>query len=95
MKVNSIASVFLASLLLISVLLAGPAPAHPVHGMPIEVRQPDGTVVPLSIWGDEYHQRLETRDGYTVVRDPRDDRYCYAELSSDGRTLRSTGVGAD
>jgi len=32
--------------------------------------QPDGTVLQVRGWGNQYHAAFETLDGYTVVRDP-------------------------
>lgn len=77
-----------------SVLIVAIATAHPVHGLRTELRQPDGTELPVRIWGDEFHQRIEDLDGFTLIRDPADGRICFAEQAADG-SLRSTGMPAD
>ncbi len=42
------------------------------------------------VFGDEYHSRVETLDGYTVVHRFEDDSYYYAQLSADGTRLVRT-----
>ena len=56
------------------------------------LRQPDGEVVEVRIWGDEFYQIVESLDGYTLVRDPKTTVVCYAVLSDDKQELLSTGV---
>jgi M6 family metalloprotease-like protein len=56
--------------------------------------QPDQTQLTLWGEGDEFHAVFETTTGYTVVFDPQRQAYFYAERSSDGKTLQSTGVPA-
>ncbi len=70
------------------------APAAPLEGQAVTIRQPDGTTVDIHVWGDEYFAHGETHEGYTVTRDPASGFLCYAELSEDGRDLVSTGVPA-
>ncbi len=84
-------SVFLAAVLLV---IASSAGAAPTSGEVIEIREPDGSFVELRVWGDEFYSVGETLDGYTVVRDDVSGLLCYALLSSDGRSLISTGVPA-
>lgn len=55
-------------------------------------RQPDGTVIEVRVWGDEFYAVAETLDGYTLVQDPTTRAACYARLSADGSELVSTGV---
>ncbi|MDO5576073.1 MAG: M6 family metalloprotease domain-containing protein, partial [Fibrobacter sp.] len=43
------------------------------------------------IWGDEFHQNVESPDGYSLVRDD-EGWICYAVLSSDGSEYVSNGV---
>ncbi len=76
-------------------LLAMPASAAPVWGDVFQLRQPDGSLVSVRIWGDEYYQVVESLDGYTLVRDPQTGVICYAALSNDARSLVSTGVVID
>lgn len=85
----------LTAALIVLLLMAGAALSHPYHGLETDLEQPDGTVVTVRIWGDEFHQRLETLDGYTVVRESYDGRLCYAERSADALSLVSTGVPAE
>ncbi len=66
--------------------------AVPVWGEDYTLSQPDGTVVQVRVWGDEYYRRMETPEGYTVVREPVSGVLCYAEVSADGARLESTGI---
>ncbi len=75
------------------VLSAG-AYADVVVGKVFPMRQPDGTVIQVRIWGDEYYTVVESLDGYTLVRDLDTGFIDYARLSTDGNTLWSTGVPA-
>jgi len=86
----------LAGLFLLASALTGvPGLAAPYHGEPFRLAQPDGTLVDVRVWGDEYYQRIESVDGYTLVRDPVTRVICYAERTADGRQLVSTGVPVD
>ncbi len=64
----------------------------PHNGDLYTVRQPDGSYVQVSVWGDEFYQRPESLDGYTVVRDPNTYWICYARLNDDASELLSTGI---
>ncbi len=68
--------------------------AVPVFGKIMEIKQPDGALVQVRIWGDEFYRVVESLDGYTLVRDPQTKVICYAELSEDGDELVSTGIRA-
>ncbi|MCD6392512.1 MAG: M6 family metalloprotease domain-containing protein [Planctomycetes bacterium] len=68
--------------------------ASPVDGQLFHWRQPDGSRIPVRIWGDEYYQIIESLDGYTLVRDPDTKYLSYARLSDDKRELVSIGVSA-
>ena len=65
--------------------------AAPHSGEEFQLSQPDGSTVAVLVWGDEFHQDVESLDGYTLVRDA-DGWICYAELSPDGSEYVSTGV---
>jgi M6 family metalloprotease-like protein len=67
------------------------AVAAPVNGDEFRLKQPDGSFVPVKVWGDEFYQDVESLDGYTLIRDA-DGWICYAELSADGNEYVSTGV---
>lgn len=75
-------------------LAAAPAPAAPHWGDRFDLRQPDGAVVPVLVWGDEFYQHIESTDGFTLVREKDTGVICYARLSADGASLVSTGVRA-
>lgn len=72
--------------------LAHAAPYGP-NGRETRWQQPDGQVVEIRVFGDEFYARTENADGYTLVFT--DDTYSYAELSADGKCLVSTGVLAN
>jgi M6 family metalloprotease-like protein len=74
-------------------LWAPRAESAPVFGETWKLAQPDGSLVEVRIWGDEFYQVVESLDGLTLVRDPFSDRICYARLSADGNSLESTGIG--
>ncbi|MBN2565580.1 MAG: M6 family metalloprotease domain-containing protein [Candidatus Eisenbacteria bacterium] len=82
-------------LLLTLVGAAAVATAAPYRGDEVTIRQPDGSLIVLLVWGDEFYAVGETRDGYTVVRDPDTRMFCYARLSADGSELVSTGIPAN
>ncbi|MDR0305255.1 MAG: hypothetical protein LBI42_00285 [Chitinispirillales bacterium] len=42
--------------------------AAPVNGEEFSFRQPDGSQVPVRVWGDEFYVELESLDGYTLIR---------------------------
>ena len=64
----------------------------PYHGDIFEFKQPDGSVVEVRLYGDEYYARCEGLDGYTLIRDEQTDWICYAKLSDDGTQFVSTGI---
>ena len=68
----------------------------PFYGEEFTFTQPDGSEIKVKGWGDQHHAVFETLDGYTVVKDPHTGYFTYADVSSDGEDLRSTGapVGA-
>jgi M6 family metalloprotease-like protein len=83
---------FIAIAGLLLLLTATAVQAAPHHGDPFVLEQPDGTEVSVRVWGDEFYQRIENIDGYTLIRDPRTGQICYADLAADGRSFVSTGV---
>jgi M6 family metalloprotease-like protein len=59
------------------------APADP--NVVKTLQQPGDSVLRVHLWGDEFLHGYETTDGYTVVLDPKDKTYKYAERGSNGR----------
>nr|VFJ49702.1 MAG: M6 family metalloprotease domain-containing protein [Candidatus Kentron sp. FW]VFJ52152.1 MAG: M6 family metalloprotease domain-containing protein [Candidatus Kentron sp. FW] len=55
--------------------------------------QGDGPDIQLKVFGDEFYARYENREGYTVVYDPKKEKYCYAMLEVGH--LVSSGIPAD
>ncbi len=66
--------------------------AAPIQNEPCEFRQPDGSLIPVIVSGDEFYQNVETPDGYSLIRDPLTEWICYAKLSADSDELVSTGI---
>ncbi|HEX3018804.1 MAG TPA: M6 family metalloprotease domain-containing protein [Chitinispirillaceae bacterium] len=62
----------------------------PHNGDKFELEQPDGSTVPVLVWGDEFYQHIETPDGYTLMRNKKSGWICYAELSADSSELIPT-----
>jgi len=80
--------------LLISIIIlltATVAGAAPHGGEEFWLSQPDGSLVSVRVFGDEFHQDVESPDGYTLVRGG-DGWIYYAELSADGSEYVPTGV---
>ena len=77
------------SLLLALCFLTGKVTAAPYGpgGLETEWEQPDGAKLALRVFGDEFYARTETADGFTVVYDPADRAYHYADVSPDGVLL--------
>ncbi|MBN1492132.1 MAG: M6 family metalloprotease domain-containing protein [Phycisphaerae bacterium] len=76
-----------------SLFAAGSAArADAVWGEVFPLRDPDGTVTQVRVWGDEFYRVIESLDGFTLTCDPVSRAACYARLSADGNDLVSTGV---
>jgi hypothetical protein len=91
-KTNYSARLGLGLLAVIMLGVATSAYGVPVAGEIFHLKQPDGSLVDVRIWGDEFYQVVESLDGYTLVRDPSTGIICYADLSPDGTQLLSTGT---
>ncbi|MBN1984263.1 MAG: M6 family metalloprotease domain-containing protein [Chitinivibrionales bacterium] len=70
-------------------LLAVIVTAAPHRGDRFDLLQPDGSRVPVLVWGDEYYQRVTDLNDYTLVRSS-DGWIYYATLSADNRSLVPT-----
>lgn len=73
-------------------LLSATADAAPHLGNVVKLLQPDGTKISARAYGDEFYQRIESMEGYTLIKDPETGWISYAELSSDKSAFVSTGV---
>lgn len=69
-----------------------PVSARPYQGEEEIFIQPDGSRLPLILYGDEFYIRAETKDGYTVVRDGKTGWICYAKISDQNDSLISSGI---
>ncbi|RPJ38068.1 MAG: hypothetical protein EHM21_17380, partial [Chloroflexi bacterium] len=80
-------AIVLAALLLslgglaLSASLALAAPAAPID---IPLQQPDGSVVTVRQWGDEWQHGYETKGGHTIVKDSASGFWVYAASQADG-----------
>jgi M6 family metalloprotease-like protein len=78
MKLAHIISLTLASMM--TPITANAIMAYPY---PVQVNQPDGTVVTVQLHGDEFLNFATTLDGYTIIRNSL-GAYAYAEQGDDG-----------
>ncbi len=77
--------------LLFLLLCMSVAQALPALGDTLTVRQPDGSTVQVRVWGDEFYRRVESLDGYTLLKS--DNGWtCYAEQARDGEQLVATTI---
>ena len=87
----------MAKLLKIFALLTVVIFIHTVaHAMPVfprdeVLRQADGTTFDSRLYGDEWHNGYETKDGYTIIFDEQVRSWVYAELGLDD-SLVSSGL---
>jgi M6 family metalloprotease-like protein len=56
--------------------------AAPHEGEEYDLKQPDGSYVNVRVWGDEYYQRVETPEGYTLIRNA-ESWISYAKMAAD------------
>jgi hypothetical protein len=80
------------SAILISLCIASIAFAAPYSGMQMSLKQPDGTSVSVKMYGDEFYARMESLDGYSLIRDDKTQWICYADLGSTKSEFVSTGI---
>lgn len=67
----------------------------PYFGREFIFTQPDGSKLEVKGWGNQEKAVFETREGFTVTRDPVTGYYQYAALSDDGTDLVPTGHQAE
>jgi len=87
-KTLSITAAMAASLLLLGVFTAGPAWGVPANPKSVQLFQPDGSPVNISLKGDEFYNWNEDDEGYTVLKDYATREWRYAERNADG-TLKA------
>jgi M6 family metalloprotease-like protein len=63
-----------------------------IVGEKLTFGQGDGSEIRLVVFGDEHYARYEKEDGYTVVYESAQRRFCYADIANGH--LVSTGVSA-
>ena len=80
--------VILINILIMSVFIGGVFAAW-VDNAPVQIVQPDGSIINLFNIGDEYYQWLHDQKGYTVVKDRNTGYYCFARVQNE--ELVSTG----
>jgi M6 family metalloprotease-like protein len=59
-----------------------------LENVPISLQQPNGQVIQVFTSGDEYHQRVHDANNYTILQDPVNGYYLYAEKT--GATLQAS-----
>lgn len=74
---------------LASILLPRPGTAYPYWGEHMDMMQPDGSTVDVVLWGNEFHIRAETPNGYTLIVDPDTHFISYAVATPDGNLVSS------
>ena len=60
-----------------------------------EFTQPDGSTFIARLWGDEKAHGWETMDGYTIIRDPATNYWCYAQPQAGSDQLLPAGIVGD
>ncbi len=68
-----------------------PASAMPASETVVPLKQPDGEVFDARQYGDEWNHGYETRDGYTVVRNPQTKAWEYAVDPAQSESLEPSG----
>jgi M6 family metalloprotease-like protein len=74
-----------------SMLIGTLAIGSPHHGTEMLFKQADGSMVKVKVYGDEFYQRVESIDGYTLIRNKK-GWICYATVAVDQQDFVSTGV---
>ena len=78
--------------IVIGLLIQLPLSSAPYFGQRFNFEQPDGRLVPVNVYGDEFFQRVESIDGYTLIRDPKTQWIEYAKLSAAGTHFDPSGI---
>ena len=61
---------------------------------PVELIQPNGTILNIYASGDEFYNWLHDSEGYTIIQDSKTGYYCYAILEGSSITASKYIVGA-
>lgn len=84
--------------MVVTALLGGVLPSGAIvaNPEPVQVRQPDGTILTLTLHGDEFCNYVTTSDGYTVAYNSAEGRWEYGILDADGAVVPGgVAVGAN
>jgi M6 family metalloprotease-like protein len=65
---------------ILTLFLHSPLLANPVWGERIVLTQPNGTLIEGFVFGDEFHVRIESKEGYTLIRNTNTGNIEYAVL---------------
>ncbi len=68
--------------------------AAPICPVPTEVTQPDGSVITVTAYGDEFFSWREDENGNVIVYDEETDSYKYAEIE-DGKLVPTSEMVGD
>lgn len=52
-----------------------------LKNVPVDLKQPDGSIIHCFVTGDEFHRRVHDKDNYTIVQNPLTGFYVYANKS--------------
>jgi len=74
-------------------LLSGQLFGVLLYDMPVSFQQPDGSTIDIFASGDEFHNWLHDKDGYTIVREENSQWYVYAQRSGDSIVAGTLRVG--
>lgn len=77
--------------MILLIITANVVLAAPYNGEIFKFKQPDNTYVEVKVFGDEYYQRAESLDGYTLCYDSA-GWICYAVMNNNGSDFVSTGI---
>lgn len=81
-------------LFLLTLFLDSPLSGNPVWRERIVLTQPDGTLFEGFIFGDEFHVRIESKEGYTLIRNENTGQIEYALLLENRLIPSGLAVGA-
>ncbi len=76
-------------------VISFPVPSESAYlrNVPVTVRQPDGQVLHCLASGDEFHNWLHDKDGFTIMQDPTTGFYVYAAKTGSGLAATALVAG--